>query len=148
MKIDILKDAQGGIEVAAEALRHIGDTRPLCGAVRLVSHIAVKDRYMALLNSPNAGDQSQQSRLTDAIRTDQADHAASGDLNCNIVERYRCPVAMGNVLDRGDGAISHWGSFTVRSFGHATAELVRTKPMPRTPVFTCLWYSPSNFGSI
>jgi hypothetical protein len=60
VKIDVLEATQRRIEVAAEALRHVRDTRTLGGAMRLVGHIAVKDGYFALLNDPNAGDQSQQ----------------------------------------------------------------------------------------
>jgi hypothetical protein len=82
----------------------------MCGAVRLVGHIAVKDRYTALLYNSNAADQRQQSRFPDSVRADQADHTASGDLNRNIVERYRFPVAMGNALDLGDDAVGHCGA--------------------------------------
>ncbi len=99
MKIDVLKAAQRGIKVAAEALRHIGDTRALCGAMRFVRHIAVEDRDTALLNDPNASDQSQQCRLANTVRTDHADHAAGRDLNSDVVERNRRPIAMGNALD-------------------------------------------------
>jgi hypothetical protein len=60
MKIDVLEDAQRWIEIAAEALRHVGDARTLGGAMRLVRHIAVEDGYMSLLNDPNTGDRRQQ----------------------------------------------------------------------------------------
>src|SRR5215471_12253772 len=99
MKINVFKAAQGGIKVPPEALRHIGDTRALCGAMCSVGHIAAEDRDAALLNDPNAGDQPQQGRLADAVRTDQADHATSWDLNAHVVERDRRPIAMGDVLD-------------------------------------------------
>ena len=107
MKIDVLKDAERRIKVAAKALRHIGDERTMCGAVRSVSHVALKDHDMALLNDPNAPDQRQQSRFADTVRTDHADHAAGGDLDGHIVERNPFSVAMGNVLDLGDDAIRH-----------------------------------------
>src|SRR4029077_15042938 len=76
------------------------------------------------------------------------DHAASRDLKGYIVECNRRPVVMGDVLDLGDGTVGHCGSFTTKSAGHGTAVSVRTKPMPRTPVFTWLWYLSSTFGSI
>src|SRR5262249_15902400 len=153
MKIDVLKDAQRGIEIAAEALRHISDTPTLCDAERFVGHITVKDLYMALLDNPHARDQRQQSRFSNTVRTDYADHAASGNVDRSIVERNACPIVMRNVLNFGEDAIGHWrasvlGSFTARSFGQGVAESVRTKPMPRNPVLTCLWYSPSTSGSI
>src|SRR5215472_14309710 len=148
MKIDVLKDAQRGIEIAAEALWHVGDTPTLCDAERFIGHVAVKDLHMALLDNPHARDQCQQSRLANTVRTDHANHPTCGDLDRNIVERNGCPVPMGNVLDLGYDIIGHWGSFTARSFDHGLAESVRTKPMPRKPVFTWLWYSPSRLGSI
>src|SRR5215472_304785 len=78
MKIDVLKDAQRGIEIAAEALWHVGDTPTLCDAERFVGHVAVKDLYMALLDNPHARDQCQQSRLANTVRTDHADHPTCG----------------------------------------------------------------------
>src|SRR5215469_9313397 len=148
MKIDVFKAAQRRIQIPPEALRHIGDTRTLCGAMGFVGHIAAEDRDAALLNDPNTGDQPQQGRLADAVRTDQADHATSRDLNTHVVERDRRPIAMGDVLDFGYGNLCrHFGSFTARSCGQGTEESVRAKPMPRTPVFTWVWYSSSTFGS-
>jgi hypothetical protein len=153
VKVDVLEDAQRGVEIAAEALRHVGDTPTLCDAERFVGHITIKDLDMALLDNTHAPDQCEQSRLANTVRTDHADHATRGNVDRNIVERNACPVAMRNVLDFGDDAIGHWealvlGSFTARSLGQGVAVSVRTKPMPRNPVFTCVWYSPSTSGSI
>src|SRR5215813_8747974 len=148
MEIDVFKAAQGGIQVPPEALRHIGDPRTLSGAMGSVGHIAAEDRDATLLNDPNTGDQPQQGRLADAVRTDQADHATGGDINAHIVECDRRPVAMGDVLDFGYGGLrGHFGSFTARSCGQGTEESVRAKPIPRTPVFTRVWYCSSTFGS-
>src|SRR6476619_438179 len=147
MKIDVLKDAQRRIKVAAKALWHIGDASNLRGAVGFVGHVTIKHRDMALLNNANTCDQSQHCRLTDSVRTDHSNHTTGGDLNSNIVERNRFPIAMENVLYLGYDAIRHSGSFTTRSSGHGTLESVRTKPRPRTPVLTSVWYLPSTFGS-
>src|SRR5262245_19241666 len=147
MEIDVLKDAQRRIKVAAESLRHIGDSCTMRRAVRFISHVAVKNCHMALLNNPYARDQCQQSRFANSVRTDHADHATSRALNSDIVERSRFPIAMGNAFNLGDGDVRHYGSFTARSAGHETAEPVRTKPMPRTPVFTRRWYLLSTSGS-
>src|SRR5262249_31593238 len=139
VKIDALKAAQRRIKFAAEALRHIGDACALRGAIRLVGHVAVEDRDAALLDDPNAGNQPQQRRLADAVRTDQADHAAGRDLDAYIVKRNRRPIVMGNAFDLRHGIVCHLaGSYTARSAGHGTAVSVRTNPMPRTPVFTWL----------
>src|SRR5262245_1946851 len=107
MKIDVLKYAQRRIEIATKALWHIGDASNLRGAVGFVSHITVKHRDTALLNNAHARDQSQQRRLTDSVRTDHSDHTTGGDLNSNVVEGNRFPIAMGNVLDLGYDAIRH-----------------------------------------
>src|SRR5262245_31294764 len=147
MKIDVLKAAQRRIKIATETLRHVGDATDLRGAVGFVSHVAVKHRHMALLDGANTRDQPQQSGLADTVRTDHSHHAAGGDIYRNVVERDRLPVPMGNVLDFGYDVIRHQGSFTPRLSGHETEESVRTKPMPRTPVFTWVWYLPSTFGS-
>src|SRR5262245_7208395 len=147
MKIDVLKDAQRRIEVATKALWHIGDASNLRGAEDFVGHVTVKHRDTALLNNAHARDQSQQRRLADTVRTDHSDHATGGDFNINVVERNRFPVVVGNMFDLGYDAIRHQGSFTARSSGHETAVSVRTKPMPRTPVLTSVWYLPSTFGS-
>src|SRR4029079_9747227 len=147
MKIDVLKDAQRRVKVASQALRHIGDASNLRGAEGFVGHVTFKHRDMALLNNAHASDQSQQRRLTDSVRTDHSDHATGGDFHSNIVERNRFSVVVGNMLDLGYDAIRHQGSFTARSPGHETAVSVRTKPMPRTSVFTSAWYLPRTFGS-
>src|SRR5262245_2516408 len=114
MKVDVLKAAERRIKIATEALRHVGDASDLRGAVRFVSHIAVQYCDTPLLDDPDAHDQPQQSGLADTVWTDHADHAVGRDINRNIVERNRCPVAMGNVLDLGYDAIRHQGSFTAR----------------------------------
>src|SRR5262245_46967276 len=151
MKIDVLKAAERRIKIATETLRHVGDATDLRGAVGFASHITAKHRDTPLLDDANTRDQPQQSGLADTVRTDHADHAVGRDINRNIVERDRFPVPMGNMVDLGYDAIRHQGrhqgSFTARLSGQATAVSVRTKPMPRTPVFTCLWYLPSTFGS-
>src|SRR5262249_18891015 len=107
MKIDVLEDAQRGIEIAAEALRHISDAPTLCDAERFVGYVTVKDLYISLLDNPHASDQRQQSRLADTVRTDQSNHAACGNGDRKIVERNGCPIAMRNVRDFGDDAIGH-----------------------------------------
>src|SRR6516165_6662037 len=107
MKIDVLKDAQRRIEVAAEALWHIGDASNLSRAVLFVGHITVKHHDTASLNDPNTSDQRQQSRLADTVWTDHSNHAIGGDVDTHIVERNRFPVVVGNALNLGYDATRH-----------------------------------------
>ncbi len=147
MEIDILEDAQGRIEIAAETLRHIGDARTVHPAVGLVGHVAVEDDHTALLDHPYACDKGQQGRLADTVRSDQPHHATGGEADRNIGERRRFSVTVRDMLDLGSDTVIHQGSFTARSSGQSTDPLVRTKPMPRTPVFTLRRYFFRTFGS-
>src|SRR6201987_2932078 len=148
MKIDVFKAAQRGIQVSPEALRHIGDTRPLCGTMCSVGDIAAEDNDAAMRKDPNPAGQPWQCRLAAAVRPDQADHATGRDTNAHVVKRDGGPVVMSDVLDFGYGSLrGHFGSFTATSCGQGTEESVRAKPIPRTPVFTWVWYCSSTFGS-
>ena len=59
-ELDVLADAEVGIEVLAEALRHIGDARADRGAMRGIGHIAAEDADLSRLDLPRAGDEREQ----------------------------------------------------------------------------------------
>ena len=59
-KFDVLAHAEIGIEVLAEALRHIGDARARRRAVRGVGHIAVENTDLSRLDLPRAGNDAEQ----------------------------------------------------------------------------------------
>ena len=75
-ELDILADAEVGIEVLAETLRHVGDARTDSGAMRGIRHVAVEHEHAAGLDLARAGDEAEERRLADAVGADDPDHAA------------------------------------------------------------------------
>ena len=59
-ELDVLADAEIGIEVLAEPLRHVGDARADRGAVRRIGHVAAEHVGLAGLDLPGAGDDREQ----------------------------------------------------------------------------------------
>src|SRR6516225_7451956 len=108
MEVNVLEDAECRVKVSAEALGHIGNPADLRAPVCLIGHISPKDYNLSFLNNAHACDESKQCRLAGAVRADHADHPASRDVQGNIVERKRFPVAMGNAVDLGYEIINHW----------------------------------------
>src|SRR5208337_979392 len=108
MEVDIFKDAERWIEIFAKPLRHIGNPADLRIAVCMIGHIAAKDGDFALLDDPNAGDESEQRRLAGGIGPDHSDHLAGRDIQGNIVQRKRFPITVGNALDLRYEIIRHW----------------------------------------
>ena len=107
MEVDIFKDAEGWIKIVAKALRHIGNPANLRIAIRLVGHVAAEHNDPALLDSANAGDETEQRGLAGAVRPDHSDHLAGRDIQGDIVKRKRPPITMGNALDLGYEVIHH-----------------------------------------
>ena len=127
-EIEVLRHAEGRIEVLAEALRHVGDAVVAGGSMRLHRHVAAQRLDVALLNLAHAGDQAEQGRLADAVRSDQADHAFGGDLQAHVIQRGAVAVALRNPFDPGYrlGIRVHSGSFTSRVSGHWRSLDMRT----------------------
>jgi hypothetical protein len=59
-KFDIFTHAEIGIEILAEALRHISDAPAHGGAVRGFRHIAVQNADLSRLDLPRASNDTQQ----------------------------------------------------------------------------------------
>ena len=74
------RDAEVGIEVPAEPLRHVGDARADRAAMRAHRPCRRRAPRPGRWICAGAGDQRQQRRLADAVGTDQADHAAGRDI--------------------------------------------------------------------
>ncbi|GJD99972.1 hypothetical protein GMJLKIPL_1890 [Methylobacterium isbiliense] len=141
VEVDVLEHAERRVEVAAEPLGHVGDARTLPRAVAPLRHVAAEHPHAAPLDPPHARHEGEQGRLADAVRPDHPHHPPRRQAQRHVVERDRRAIAMRDAVEPGDrgrldhGNVGH-GSFTARSAGHWTSPLVRTKPMPRTPVFT------------
>jgi hypothetical protein len=134
-EIDVVEDAERRVEIAAKPLRHGGDAavaRPAMGSVR---HVSVEDRNLAALDLAHARHKREQRGLADAVRPDHPDHAPSGNIEREVVERDRFSVAVRDALESGDDVVGHCGSFATSSSGQGILGSVRTKPRPRTPVF-------------
>src|SRR5262249_31502178 len=134
-EIDVVEHAERRIEIAAQPLRHISDTAVTRSAMCGIRHVSVEHRDLAGLDLAHPRDEAEQGGLADAVGADHSHHAACRNIEGEVVERERLPVAVRYPLDPGDDGVRHWGSFTTSSSGHATLGSVRTKPRPRTPVF-------------
>ena len=77
------------VEVAPEALGHVGDAGRDAPPVRGGAHVAAEHLHRAVLDLARAGDQAEQRRLADAVRADEAGHAAGGNVEIDRVERER-----------------------------------------------------------
>jgi hypothetical protein len=135
-EVEVLGDRQRRVEVLAETLRHVGDARQDAPALAGVGQIDAEHLDAALLDGACAGHQRQQARLADAVRADQADHAAGRQVERHVGERGHLAVAQANALQaryrgarrrRGGGAwLAHGGSLTVSVSGQVALRSTRT----------------------
>ena len=130
-EVDVLEHRERRIEVPARvpaACRRCAG-RPGGGAARRPCRRRAPRRCPVwMARAP--GDQRQQAGLADAVRADQADHAAGRQLESDGVERAGRAVAQADVVQSSDGpsgrtdasagaARAHCGSFTARWAGHS-----------------------------
>ena len=132
-EVEILEYGQGRVEVAPEALRHIGNAGQAQPAMLGVGHIAIQCEDLAFLDPPHPCNQRKQSGLADAVRPNQPDHAPGRYFECDIVERNGPAIAV-RQPSHHRGSHRHHGSFTASLSGQTAFGSVRTYPMPRTPV--------------
>ena len=109
-EINVLEDGERRVEVAAEALRHIGDAAAHLAQRLLIGDVLVEDDDLAVLNLLHAGDEPEQSRLADAVRPDHAHHDARRNVDAYVGERDRRPVSVRYVLDPSDRLAGHFAS--------------------------------------
>ena len=86
-ELDVLADAEVGIEILAQTLRHVGDARTNRAAMPGIRHIAVEHEDAAGLDLARAGNDGEQRRLADPVGADQPDHAAGREGDRDVVER-------------------------------------------------------------
>ncbi len=75
-EVEVLEHGQGRVQVAPEALRHVGDAGQARAAMLRVAHVAIQCEDLAFLDPAHAGNQREQRGLADAVRPDEPDHAA------------------------------------------------------------------------
>ena len=101
-ELDVLAHAEVGVEILAQSLRHVGDARTDRCAMRRIRHVAVEDESASGLHLPRAGHDAEQRGLSDAVGTDEPDHAAGGNRDPHRVERDRLSVSLRRrALDAG-----------------------------------------------
>src|SRR6516164_5509712 len=83
VEVDIFKDAECRIKVAAQPLGHIGNPANLGVPVCLVCQIAAEYDDPAFLDDANAGDETEQRGLAGGVRPDHSDHLAGGLIRCS-----------------------------------------------------------------
>ena len=102
-ELQVLHDREVHVEILAETLRHVGNARTDPAAMPSTGHVAAQGLDAAGLQLARAGNQGQQRRLADAVRADQPDGPAAGNLHRNALERQLAPIAVGYALQAGSG---------------------------------------------
>ena len=125
-ELQILLHRQRGVEVLAQALRHVGNARADGIAVLFAAHIAAQRLYLAALQGACAGNQRQQAGFAHAVRADQADHDACRNLQAQSAQRLRLAVGERHIA-QGGYMLGHgkWG----RNVHEAEASPVRSSSL-------------------
>ena len=101
-KLEIFFHGQGGIEILAQSLRHIGDIRTHAVTMGLFGNVASQHLGGPGLHSPRPRDDGQQAGFSDTVGTNQADHAASWNIKVQPVEGVHIAIAQGQGSEGGD----------------------------------------------
>ena len=100
-EVGVLEDRQRRVQVLAEPLRHVGDARAGFPAKARVCHVAAEHLDPPVLDAAGAGNQRQQTGLSNAVRADQPDHAAGWQIEADRIEGGYLAVAQANVSQSG-----------------------------------------------
>src|SRR5262245_62889927 len=84
-EIYVVEHAERRIEIAAQPLRHIGDTAVTGSAMRGIRYVSVKHRDLAGLDLAHPGDEAEQGGLADAVGPDHSHHAAGRNIEGEVV---------------------------------------------------------------
>ena len=102
VEVDVFVNAEGGVEVAPQSLRHVGDAVREGEAVARAGHVAVKDAHLPALDAAHAGDDAEQGAFANAVRADEADGRPARQGEADVVQCGGFTVAVGEVVN-GDG---------------------------------------------
>ena len=102
VEVDVFVNAEGGVEVAPQSLRHVGDAVREGKTVARAGHVAVEDAYLAALDAAHAGDNAEQGAFTDAVRADEAGGRPARQGEADVVQCGGFAVAVAEVVN-GDG---------------------------------------------
>ena len=106
-ELEVFGDAEFGVEVAAEPLRHVGDPRLERGPAMAVGNVGAEHADAALLDLLGGGDQAEQGRFADAVRTDDRDADAGGNVEGGVLQRHRPAIAVPHAGQRDGGGGGH-----------------------------------------
>ena len=101
-ELQVLFDRQGGIEVLAQALRHIGNAWAHGIAVPAAGHVAAQHEHLPVLHGTCARHQRQQTGFADAVRANEAHHAARGDVQRDAAQRFGLAVVLAHIMQGDD----------------------------------------------
>src|SRR5271156_2223702 len=104
-KLDVLADAEVGIEVLAQSLRHIGGAGADRGPMGRIRHAPVEDEGASRLDLARTGNDAQQRRLSDSVRPNESDRAPGREVDGDGVEGDRIAVTLRDALDASDRAL-------------------------------------------
>ena len=96
-EVDVVLNAQLQVEILPQPLGHVRDARPDGVSMLHVSDVAAEHDDLPLLHLLRPRDERHQRRLAHAVRADDADHHAAGDVERDAVQRHDLAVAMGDV---------------------------------------------------
>jgi len=86
-ELQVFLHRQGGVEVLAQALRHVGNARAHRLPVPSPCHVAAQHLDAPLLDGARAGHQGHQAGFAYAVRADQPHHAPRRDVQRDVLQR-------------------------------------------------------------
>ena len=112
-KVDVLRHRQGHVQVAPQSLGHVGDTRAHLAAKARLLKVALEQADSARLDLAHTGQQAEQGGLADAVRPDQADHAAGRQCQGGGFQRGHVAIAVADTIQVGH-SVRHGHLLNVR----------------------------------
>ena len=133
-ELDVLADAQIGIEILAQPLRHVGDPRTYRRPVLRIGDVATEDGGAAGLNLTRAGDDARAAWIFRPRRDRSARPCNRRDADRDVVQCGHLAVSLREASDRRR-------KFCARSFGGPCRSWARRPPdrreRRRPPAIRC-----------
>src|SRR5690606_3225420 len=144
-ELQVLLHRKSRIEIASQALRHVGDVGADELALARIRHVGAEHDHLAPLHGAHACYERQQARLAYAIRPDETDDATCRKQQVEVVQRDFRLVSQTDVLEPRNGlpaivvcGLGHHGTLTRRFSGHDAFGSILSHATPGKPVFTCV----------
>src|SRR6476646_7425116 len=100
-EVQVLEHAEGGVKIAAEALRHVRDARIAALAMLWIAQVTAERPHRSRLDLPHPGYQPKQGRLADTVWTDETDHATARNRECHVIEGDGLAITVRDTVQRG-----------------------------------------------